>query len=265
MAMRDLDVRGVSVQLTEVGSGPPLLFLHGMRGVDPTAACFARLGEQFRVLLPVHPGFGLSEREPWCNTVHDLAYLYLDLLEELELENVHLMGSSFGGWVAGELAVRSQARLADLVLIDPVGIKVSDRWTRDISDIFALHPDEVARREFTVPPAPAGQRYAAMSDDELRAELRNAEATALYGWEPYMHDTKLHRLLRRIKVPTLLVWGADDGIVTVDYGKAYQAALPNAELVVIDGAAHHPHLEQPDDFVDQVSDFLVAASARNIG
>lgn len=264
MTMQEVDVRGVPLQLTEMGSGPPLLFLHGLHGLDPSAECFAALAERFRVLLPVHPGFGLSERERWCNTVHDLAYLYLDLLEELDLRDVHLVGSSFGGWVAAELAIRSQERLADLVLVDPVGIKISDRWTRDITDVFATHPEELVRLAFHNPPVAPPAAYVDLTDDELLAELRNAEASALYGWEPYMHDPKLLRLLGRITVPTLVVWGASDGIVSVDYGRAYRDAIPGADFVVIDGAAHYPHIEQPQAFVDQVGEFLSDRTAAAV-
>jgi pimeloyl-ACP methyl ester carboxylesterase len=259
MTTREVDARGVPLQVTEIGSGPPLLFLHGLHGLDADAECFALLAEHFRVLLPVHPGFGLSPREPWCNTVHDLAYLYLDLLAALDLREVHLVGSSFGGWVAAEMAVRSEDRLADLVLIDPLGIKVNDRWTRDITDIFATHPQELVRLAFHVPPVAPPQSYVELSDDELLAELRNAEASAVYGWEPFMHDPKLRRLLGRITVPTLLVWGASDGIVKLDYGRAYQEAIPNAELVVIDAAAHYPHVEQPHVLVKHLDEFF----ARN--
>lgn len=256
MTMQELDVRGVQLQLTEIGSGPPLLFLHGLNGVDPGSEAFTALAERYRVLLPVHPGFGLSQRERWCNTVHDLAYVYLDLLEQLDLREVHLVGASFGGWIAAELAVRSQERLADLVLVDSLGIKVGDRWARDIADVFATHPDELMRITYHTPPqlAPPAS-YAELSDDELLAELRNAEASALYGWEPFMHDPKLRRLAGRIKVPTLVMWGASDGIVGVDYGRAFQESIPGAQFVVVEGAGHYPHLEQPQTFVDHVGAF----------
>ncbi|WP_155060241.1 alpha/beta fold hydrolase, partial [Streptomyces blattellae] len=224
--VRDLDVRGVPLQVTEVGEGPPLLFLHGLHGLDAGAEWVGMLAERFRVVLPLHPGFGLSAREPWCRSVHDLAYLYLDLLEELDLAGVHLVGSSFGGWVAAQMAVRSQERLSDVVLVDPVGIKVGDRWTRDIADIFALDAAEVLRRTYRVPPAPLDVN--ALSDEELTVHLRNREASAVYGWEPYMYSPGLRRELGRVRVPCLLVWGAGDGIVTVDYGRAFQASVPGA-------------------------------------
>lgn len=252
-------MRGAQLQLTEIGNGPTVLFLHGMHGVDPDAECFQLLSEHYRVLLPVHPGFDLSPRESWCNSVDDLAFLYLDLLDTLDLRDVHLIGSSFGGWVAAELAIRSQARLADLVLIDPVGIKVGDRWTRDIADVFALHGFEVDERLYGEPRPPID--YATLTDDELTAYLRNQEAVAAYAWEPFLYHPKLRRRLGRIQVPTLLLWGARDGIVDVEYARAYQGSIPNSRLTVIDGAGHYPHIQQPHVFMRHVSEFLATTDA----
>ena len=263
MTTYDLDVRGVQLHLSEVGSGPTILFLHGLHGLDPAAKCFEQLAQRFRLLLPVHPGFGLTHREPWCNTVHDLAYLYLDLIRGLDLSEVHLIGSSLGGWIAAEMAVRCEDRLADLVLVDPLGIKVGDRWTRDITDIFATEPAEVLRLAFHVPPPPVD--YQTLSDDEVKAQLRNGEGTAIYGWEPYMHDPKLRRLLGRITLPALIIWGAADGIVNVDYGRAYRESLPNSEMVVIDRAGHYPHLEQPQAFIDHVDQFFATRGSIKVG
>lgn len=257
--MPEIDVRGVPLQLTEIGDGPTVLFLHGMDGLDADAECYRLLAERHRVLLPVHPGFGLSPREKWFDSVGDLAYLYLDLLETLDLRGVHLMGSSFGGWVAAEIAVRSQERLADLVLIDPVGIKVGDRWTRDIADVFALHAFEIDEKTYGERRPPLD--WDALSDDELTAYLRNQEAVAAYGWEPFLYNPKLRRRLGRIQVPTLFLWGADDGIVTVDYGRAYHELVPHSSFTVIDGAAHYPHIQQPHEFMRHVSEFFADSEA----
>jgi pimeloyl-ACP methyl ester carboxylesterase len=122
--------------------------------------------------------------------VHDIAYLYLDLIGRLDLKDVVLVGASFGGWVALELAVRSEARLERLVLIDTLGLKFGNREERDIADIYALPAEEVLRRSF-VDPARVVPDYANLDDAELVAIMRDREATALYGWRPYMHDPSL--------------------------------------------------------------------------
>ena len=109
------------------------------------------------------------------------------------------------------------------------------------------HPPRVA-----LPPA-------TRSDEELTALARNKEATALYAWEPYFHNPKLRRRLRRVTAPTLLLWGADDRFVTADYyGAAYRDAMPGARLETIPRAGHFPHLEEPDALVTRVRAFLDA-------
>ena len=93
----------------------PLLFLHGGGGAGIWLPCMARLAKKFDVIAPEHPGFGASDTPPWLDTIGDLANFYLDFLEQLDLRGVHLVGSSLGGWIAAELAVRNTqpARLAD--------------------------------------------------------------------------------------------------------------------------------------------------------
>jgi pimeloyl-ACP methyl ester carboxylesterase len=191
------------------------------------------------------------------DTVDDLSYLYLDLLTGQARDAV-LVGASLGGWIAAEVAVKSGERVAGLVLIAPLGIKVGDRETRDIPDIFALHPDEVVRLQYR-DPGRAMVAGATLSDDQLTIIARNREATAQYVWEPYFHNPKLRRRLRRIGVPTLLLWGADDQFVTPGYyGAAYRAAIPGARLETIEEAGHFPHLEQPEAVVERVGRFLAA-------
>src|SRR5499426_4365752 len=135
-------VNNIHVELIERGHGKPLLFLHPEIGIEPAAPVLDQLASRMRVLAPVHPGFGRSEQPRSFDTVDDLAYFYLDLLEHLDLRQVIVVGTSFGGWIAAEIAVKSTERLSHLVLANAVGIKVGDRETRDIVDIWALTPDE---------------------------------------------------------------------------------------------------------------------------
>ena len=232
-----------------------MLWLHGEEGLDPQAPFLDLLAGTGRVVAPSHPGFGHSPESSTVDTVDDLAYLYLDLLAEQDRRDVIVIGASLGGWIAAEMAVRSIERIGALVLVAPLGIKVGDRETRDIPDIFALHPDEVTRLQYH-DPARFAVDYAKRSDDELTVIARNREATALYAWEPYFHNPKLPQRLHRVTVPTLFVWGAQDRFVSATYyGAAYRAAIPGAQLELIDGAGHFPHLEQPEAVVELVRGF----------
>ena len=240
-------VNGSRIELIDRGQGRPILFLHPHIGLDPSAPVLAMLAEGGRLIAPSHPGFGHSERPAGITTVDDLAYFYLDLMDTLDLRDALVIGVSLGAWIAAAIAVKSTTRMARLVLGNPVGIKVGDRETRDILDIFAMVEGEFLDKAFADPAA--GKRdYLAMTDDEVTVAARNREAAALYTWSPYMHDPKLKGRLHRIRVPTLVLWGAADRLVNEPYGRAFCTALPNGTFETIAGAGHFPHIEQPKAF-----------------
>src|SRR5207237_1088245 len=187
-----LTVQDVQLESIERGHGRPILWLHGEEGPDPEDAWLGRLATPGRLLAPSHPGFGHAPEAASIDAVDDLAYLYLDLLAQQDARDAVVSGCSLGGWIAAEMAVKCTERVARLILIAPLGIKVGDRETRDIPDIWALHPDEVLRLQYH-DPARARLDHAALSDDRLTVIARNREATALYAWEPYFHDPKLRR------------------------------------------------------------------------
>ncbi len=124
-----------------------------------------------------------------------------------------MVGVSLGAWIAAEIAIKSTARLSHLVLANAVGIKVGDRETRDIVDIFAITEPELNELAYFDPKL-AERDYKAMAEADVRIVARNREATARYGWSPYMHDPKLKGRLHRIRIPTLFLWGTADRILT---------------------------------------------------
>ena len=257
--LSSIKVNGICVDAVECGSGRPLLFLHPGIGLDPNGAVIELLCKKARLIAPTHPGFGGSEQPPAFDSVDDLAYFYLDLLDERDLKDVTLVGVSLGGWIAAEMAVKSTARIARLVLANAVGIKVGDRATRDIADIFAMPEKEFNERAYA-DPSKGTRDYKAMPDAEVRAAARNREATARYAWSPYMHNPKLKGRLHRIRIPTLFLWGDADRILSDAYGRAYCAAIPGARFETIAKAGHFPHIEQPDEFSRRI---LAFAEGRN--
>jgi pimeloyl-ACP methyl ester carboxylesterase len=254
-ATERLSVGGMELEVIRRGAGRPVLLLHGMQNVDPRARFLDLLGRRAEIIASSHPGFGHSARPADFDTVYDLVHLYLDILDALPYERVTLMGLSFGGWLAAEIAVKCCHRLDRLVLVDAFGIKISDRETPDILDVFNTAPQEVQRRSWHDPGKWAPD-YNAMSDDELVVRARNWEALCLYGWHPYMYNPQLKRWLRRITRPTLVLWGASDEIVLPSYGRAYSALIPGARFELIAEAGHHPEIEQPEAFIDRIAAFL---------
>ena len=245
------------IEIVRRGSGKPLLLLASEDMLESDAPFVNALARAFEVIIPSPPGFGASNRPDWITTPDDIAYLYLSLLDRLALKEVAVIGCSLGGWIAAELATKSDARLSRLVLVDPYGIKPGGPSERDITDIWQLSPQRVAALKWR-DPGKAPLDTAGQSDAALTRKARNLESFARYCWEPYMHNPKLNHRLGRIGVPTLLVWGEADGIVAPAYGEAYRALIPGAALRVVPGTAHYPHLERPDAFLDAVATFLGA-------
>src|SRR6516165_11322482 len=178
--MARIDISEVSLEVLLSGEGRPLLFLHGGDYFAQNRSFLERLARRWRVMIPRHPGFGGSERPDGFRSVHDLAYLYLDLLEQQHLKEVVLVGSSFGGWLALEMCVRSVERIGRLALINTLGVKFGGRELRDIVDIYALPADEVLRRTF-FDPERAAPDYTELDDAEAASIASDRAATALYG------------------------------------------------------------------------------------
>ncbi len=235
-----------------------VLFLHDLDYLNRSDYPFIdRLAEDWRVLLPSHPGFGNSPLPDEFDSVDDLAYVYLDMLNEVG--PVHLVGAGFGGWIAAEVAIRCTHAIRSLVLVDALGVKVSDRTTSDIKDLFVVSPRELL--ELCWHDVELGQRemplpLADRDEDTLVQVLTGRRTVALMGWNPFLHNPKLRRRLRRIDRPSLVVWGASDGLVSPSYGRAYAEAIPGSRFVVVPAAGHYPYLEQPETFSEVLTSFL---------
>jgi pimeloyl-ACP methyl ester carboxylesterase len=250
----NITVNGIELEVLRRGTGAPVVLLHGMDTVSPKAPYLDLLARHVEVIAPSSPGFGNTPRPQDFDTIYDLVHLHLALLDRLPYQKVTLLGLSFGGWLAAEVAALSCRRIANLILVDPVGIKLGGPQERDILDVFNTHPAEV-RSKAWADPAKAPD-YDAMSDEELVVHARNWESLCLYAWQPYMYNPQLKRWLGGIAAPTLVLWGERDGIVTPDYGRTYAGLIPGAEFRLIEGAGHHPEQEQPEKFVEAVAGFL---------
>src|SRR5262249_59795660 len=126
-----------------------------------------------------------------------------------------------------------------------------------IVDIYALPSGELLRRTF-FDPAGVGLDYSALNDEEAASIARDRAATALYGWRPYMHNPGLRQWLHRVRVPALVVWGENDGIVGPDYGEKLSQSLPNARFQLIREAGHYPQLERAGEVAAAVERFTRA-------
>ena len=253
--METLDVRGFAVETHRAGSGPPLLYLHAEQYVEQARPHLDALAKTWTVIAPRHPGYGAASVPADVRSVDDLAYLYLDLLDELKLDDVVLVGASLGGWIALEMCVRNRARLSKLVLVSSVGVKFSGREERDFADLFYM-PDIEAFPMLFADPKRHAPNYAAMSAGQLEQLARERHMFAHYGWRPYLHNPGLKRWLHRVDLPTLVLWGEADRFARPSYGQSLASALPAAELKLIPGAGHYPGIEQSEATIHAIDAFV---------
>lgn len=242
-------VNGTTIRLYRGGrdddAASPVVFLHGAGGHTGWMAFLEELSRDHRVFAPEHPGFGRSDDPPWLDGVGDLAYFYLDFLKALGLGRVHLVGTSLGGWIAAELAVRDTARLATLTLVGAVGVTAEGKA---IDDIFRMPVAENLRR-FYADPERAARRLAAMAAIDMEIAAKNRATVTRLAYRPRFHNPDLSKWLHRIDVPTLLLYGAQDGLVPPPFGEAYRRLIPGARLIVLEEAGHAPFDEQKDQFL----------------
>lgn len=251
-------VTGCKVHLRRAGSGEPLLFLHGAGGIPAWFPCFDQLSESFDLLAPDHPSFGRSETPEWLDDMSDMAYFYLDFLEQLGLENVHVMGQSLGGWIALEVAVRSTERIRSLTLVGSAGIRVKGK---PAADIFMMAPEDLVR-ELYVDQSLADQVLSKeLTEEEQDIQILNRVATARLGWQPRLFNPSLRKWLHRIDVPTHIVWGDQDRIIPPDYAEEFKSLLKGSSVTIIPESGHLPHVEKAKPFVEAVSGFIKEKAA----
>lgn len=250
-----IHLNGIDLELIKGGAGQPILFLHpeiGLRQGLPVLDLLARRGA---LLAPSHPGFIGSSLPRRFDHIDDLAYFYLDLLEELDLRDVLVVGISFGAWIAAEIAIKSCERISHMVLGGPVGIKIGGPDQHDIVDMFAI-PEEKFFELAYADPAMADRDICEVSADQAEIVARNRDAAALFGWLPYMYDPKLRDRLHRIAVPTLILKGDKDQIITDHYARTFAELIAGSSFDEIGQAGHFPHVENPREFVDKIFQFV---------
>ena len=249
----------IDTEIEIAGSGPPLVYLHGPWGLAPDRAFVARLADGHTVMAPKFPG--TSRGDP--NAVHaldgwhDLVVYYGELFDKLELSSPALIGHSFGGLIAAEIAAAAPQSVGRLALIDPVGLWRDDYPVQNWmilseavrkSSLFA-DPDGAAARRFFSVPADAKERV-----DTLSQLVWAQACTGKFVWP--IADRGLARRIHRIAAPTLIVWGNADRIIAPAYAREFARRIGGARVETIEKAGHLPHLEQQDRVVKTIVTFL---------
>ena len=254
--VRTVDLgNGLQVTIDERGErgDSAVLLLHGGAGPRSMAPLAGALSEHVYVVAPTHPGFETTPRVEWLESVADLADAYLDLIEELKLETVMVIGNSLGGWIASEMALRDiKGRVKSIVLINATGIRPDH--ANQIVDVRLLPPAAIGKLSFYDPAK--RPNFAALSDEQRAVGAANQQTMALYAGGDFLFAPKLRRRLSRVSVPTLVIWGVEDGVLSADYGRAYAESFANGHFVPVPEAGHFPQIEQPGAVLGAIGDFV---------
>jgi pimeloyl-ACP methyl ester carboxylesterase len=219
-----------------------LLYLHGANGAAKVPAFLESFTNHFEVLVPEHPGFGESDIPDWLENIHDLAYFYSDFLNQRGLSKVNVIGSSIGGWLAMEMAIREPNRFSSMVLIGCAGIRLDGIPP---GDIFQWDPATAVRNTFVDKKM---VNFALSHPPEPATAQKNRRTVERLAFDPRLHDPILHKWLYRIKCPVQLAWGDQDMIMPMAYGHAFAKLIPQSQLVVYPNCGHLPQMEQATEF-----------------
>lgn len=253
-----LTIDGCEIEMLTGGSGPAMVFLHGAGGAHGWAPYMERLAEHYTLYVPSHPGWGRSDTPDWLDGMGDLAYFYLDFLDALGEDEVHLVGGSLGGWLALEVAVRSSARIASLTLVGAAGIHVAGVPK---GDLFLWDDDERVYNMYFDPKLAEARLNTVLSPEETDIALKNHFSTAKMAWHPRFYNPELQKWLHRIKVPTHILWGGNDKVFPPQYAEEMHKLIPGSTLNIIPECGHMPHQEKTDAFIADVTAHTTGAAS----
>ena len=250
--------RGLDIEVRSGGSGPALVWFHGLVGLGHTEPALEALADRFTVHAPIWPGYGQIDNEGAIEDMLDFALLGWDVVDALGLERPHLVGHSFGAMIAAEMASVARRDLDRLALVAPFGLWLD---AHPIPDPFAVTPFALTELLFA-DPTNAGRLLppdGGLDSDEGLAGFMIANARRLGTAGKIMFpipNRRLSKRLYRVTAPTLIVLGADDRLITAPYGEAWAGAIAGAEVESIAGAGHLVNLERPDPLAAALAGFL---------
>jgi pimeloyl-ACP methyl ester carboxylesterase len=265
------------------GHGPALLLLHGIAGSSRTwRDVIPRLTDRFMVIAPDLIGHGQSEKPVGDYSLGAFASGIRDLLEVLDIDRASVIGQSFGGGVAMQLAYQHPERCERLVLVDSGGLGREVNWmlrlmtlpgseyvmpvifpgfVRDWGDSLFRMINNRGIRLGRI--AEMWSAYASLAEAENRqAFARTIKSVIDPGGQTV---SAMDRLYLASPMPTLIVWGDRDDIIPVSQAYAAHEVMPGSRLVIIEGVGHFPQIEAPEQFVDTLVDFIDSTEPARLG
>lgn len=246
-----ISVNNIPVTMLTAGSGSPLLVIHGAgtsHGFDHALTW----AETHRVLIPMHPGWSTSGDAEWMTTINDFRLHYLDLIDQLGLTQIDIVGHSLGGRIAAAFATEHRRRVRRLVLVSPAGLSLPGYGLPDFSK---MAPDQILDHLTTNVPLIAS-RLPNPPSPEWLAE-RGREAASFGRVFADMTNAHFTHWLHRVTMPSMLVWGAQDRTTPIQQADEWRKYIPGIQFVPVPGAGHLV-LEERPKVAEMIGQFLNA-------
>jgi pimeloyl-ACP methyl ester carboxylesterase len=254
-----VDVRGLRVAYRRQGEGEPTLFFHGAGFTRMWLPFHAALAEEVDLIAPEHPGYGETEMPEWLDGLDDLVIHYDDFLDALELDSVHLIGYSLGGWIAAEFAVFYPERLRSLTLMTPAGLRILGK---PIPNPYGMAPEQFFALIFNDPTNMPELLPDVESLDEIVHQFGEGATLARLAWSP-QYDLKLERRLGRVRCPSLVVRAEHDRLVPDEMAERYAELLPDSRIEAIPGTGHALAYEQPTKTARAITSFITGEASAS--
>ena len=282
-ALQHVTIHGHQVGYRTAGSGPALLLIHGIAGSSRAwREVMPALAERYTVVAPDLIGHGQSAKPIGDYSLGAHASGMRDLLGALGVERASVVGQSFGGGVALQLAYQHPECVERLVLVDSGGLGREVSWMLRIMTLpgsewlmpvlfpgFVREPGYALSRRLHGYGVRMGrlaemwEAYASLTESPNRQSfLRTIRAVIDPGGQTV---SALDRLYLATPMPTMIVWGADDTIIPVAHAYAGHEAIPGSRLEIIEGSGHFPHVEAPERFLEVLTDFLDTTEPARFG
>jgi pimeloyl-ACP methyl ester carboxylesterase len=251
-----LEISGCEVTVERLGKGDPLVVLHGEAGPRGARRFLEQLAKRFEVHVPRHPGWAGASCAAHVTTVRDVALIAQQYIEGLGAP-APVVGLSFGGWLAAEIAANAPTLISKLVLVSPIGVKIAGVNERDFTDVYMLSAADRDALYYSAAGRPVPEE---MEGNDVFTEKALAEhAMVRYAWKPFMHDPGLKGRLQRIRAPALLLSGGGDRFVrNPAYYPTYASLIAGARHEVVADAGHRLEEEEPQKTAERIAGFLGA-------
>lgn len=237
------------------GSGAPLLVLHGIEGHEGWLDFHEALAARATVYAPAHPGYTPTERPEWLTTIAHQAIFYHWFIEQQGLGPVDVLGLGMGGWIAAHMAVMCPQNLRKMVLVSPAGLKPEKE---EVFDIFVTPWQQVIDLCFCDPDrSPDYKRLYGENFQEFGGPREAGRTMSIrMGFRPFMYDPALAGMLKKVKLPTLIVQGDTDRIMPRECMDLYLQAIYGSTFKTLEKCGYWAQFEQPRALAQVATDFL---------